>query len=199
MLGFPQILLWFRQWFACLWVVTVSRLERTLDPVQRTGTLNRKTKTKSRNTQTQWSTCCTGPDTVPTAQGIQPWSTGYDTRSSYNGAWATFGGGTWWAILPVSCPGAFWHFLMFTAKTTKLNSFQMFPQTCWRQYWPLCFYVDCLVTVIFRGKQRMKDGAVVISRINNPHKETLWNVEKSCQFLICSTPMLTTFLKIYPI
>lgn len=48
------------------------------------------------DTQTHaWqSTYSTGPDTVLTGQGIQSLSTGYDTRSSYNRTWATFGGGT---------------------------------------------------------------------------------------------------------
>lgn len=110
-LGFSQILLWITQWCACLWMVTVTRLGRLLDPVQTTETLNLKTKRNSRKTHgaksakknTQPSLHRTGPDIVLTVQGIQSGSTGYDTRFSNNCAWATFGGSTYETFCQCYC------------------------------------------------------------------------------------------------
>lgn len=130
-----------------LWVATVTRLERRLDAVQRTETLNPKTK---RNTEThththykmntrnnikaQPSAYSPGPDVVLTMQGIQAWSTGYDTSSPLNRAWATFCQfyvrEHFWFLLPI---------------TTKLNLFQMLPMMCWSQWQPLPL-------IIFRGR-----------------------------------------------
>lgn len=85
--------------------------------------LEPKTKRNSRNTHTHYKM---NPDIALTVQGIQSWTTGYDTRSSYNLAWATFGGDTDEQFCQCYCTsGAFFHFWSSVPMSTKLNVLHM--------------------------------------------------------------------------
>lgn len=116
-------------------MVAVTSLGRLLDPVQRTETLNLKTKRNSsknahwkkpthiskRRTQ---STCRTGPDIALTVQGIQSWSTGYDPLTTVHRqhleATQTSNSASVTVFLAAFC-----HFWSSLSVTTKLNPFHM--------------------------------------------------------------------------
>lgn len=109
----------------------LTRSEKILEAVQRTGTLNQKRQTIAQNTlahthkhtRTHRRPClCTGPDMFLRVEGTRAASTGYDKKSYYTRARATF--------IDEQFFMSFFHFWSLLPITIKLNLLHVSRWSC---------------------------------------------------------------------